>query len=552
MRKTGLCAFLIFIVTEGAFGHPQQDFFQTFASPRLEFPQGEGFWSQRNPGRYPAWLHAGFQMIFGKEPDTTPLSPLSSCEDLSLAEKLRASPRASLQAQIINDYLVRCGSQIETGVSSRWRNSFEQMRTHLDIEGHPFFHRVVIRLPGGSVLKGLLALKGDRKRRPFVVLRLGIFGNVEEFLPERFLLMQLFEQGPSNVLVVENSSGADFIANNGGVSFGGALEGLQNWNLAKILRDPREPLSAVVGSLHFVGSSLGGHGVLNLASMEALQPDGPRVNSYMAFCPVVKLRETLDNGVRSGFMGKVSDLWVGYRLKALRSRLRALGAEAGATNLERALFFAAQSFAPAPDLGRGLRGWPKPFGDFQASNDFLPRLRVLKSPLLVMATEVDDLVPPALNFHPLEERLRAQGENFGSVLFARGSHCTLPAAYRWSTIARIINASLLATGRYLSRTDAIDVKLQKPFAAETPVSFETLWPAGQSTLTILAQVGEGDVAERVSFLLDWKSLDFQFLSPVLGEPERRMIERWLHQNLRWGLTRGDAGSVLRVSWARAN
>ncbi len=39
-----------------------------------------------------------------------------------------------------------------------------------------------------------------------VILRVGIFSNVNEFKAERAWLMMLFEQSPFNVLVLENMS----------------------------------------------------------------------------------------------------------------------------------------------------------------------------------------------------------------------------------------------------------------------------------------------------------------------------------------------------------
>lgn len=89
-----------------------------------------------------------------------------------------------------------------------------------------------------------------------------MFGTSEEFKPERFIFMMLFEQSPFNVLVLDNATGPDYLAMNSKPSIGGFSEGLQNMWIAKTLTDPTEPLSQIIESLHMVGMSLGGHGVL--------------------------------------------------------------------------------------------------------------------------------------------------------------------------------------------------------------------------------------------------------------------------------------------------
>ena len=120
-----------------------------------------------------------------------------------------------------------------------------------------------------------------------MILRLGVFSNVEEFLPERFLLMQIFEQGLANVLVLENSTGADFIANNQRWTMGGYDEGLQNMQVVRMLRRSSAPLSQLISSVHLMGVSLGGHGVLfaSLLNQYNGQPEHQAIQSFTTFCP---------------------------------------------------------------------------------------------------------------------------------------------------------------------------------------------------------------------------------------------------------------------------
>ena len=91
-------------------------------------------------------------------------------------------------------YFERCSKALETGHNNIFRNTYETLFLRLHPAQHPYARHVMFHLPGGIRLKGLLALKGDLRKRPLVILRLGIFSNTQEFFPERYLFMQMFEQ----------------------------------------------------------------------------------------------------------------------------------------------------------------------------------------------------------------------------------------------------------------------------------------------------------------------------------------------------------------------
>jgi hypothetical protein len=217
--------FLILILaTISAQASPQQAFMRQLQSSRVLFPDETSQYAAKTAGQYSAPLRFLLQNVLSWSPqgEGRPLSSKCSTE-LWSARLQDARVRSSVQFQgaLIQKYWKDCGEEIGTGRNSIAANLIKMMTMKLEPQEHPFLHRVVFRLPGNIKLKGLLGLKGDFKKRPLIVVRLGIFANVEEFMPERAWLMMLFEQSPFNILMLENMSGSDFVADNSRFACGG-------------------------------------------------------------------------------------------------------------------------------------------------------------------------------------------------------------------------------------------------------------------------------------------------------------------------------------------
>lgn len=544
-----------------AAGESQREFNRSFASPRLTFPDP----AKTTPLKSAApWLHWLLQGVLSHEPDSGPKTFAPGCRPEDLEEALRTTPRAARQAAVIESHFRRCEKDVETGVNSRFMNSFQIMRMSFDMKNHPFVERVELALPGGSRLKGLLALKGDRRPRPFVVLRLGVFSNIEEFGAERYLLMQMFEQGPANMLVLENVTGAGYVEANPGFSIGGAVEGLQNLQLAKILRDPKEPLSELVGSLHFVGISLGGNGLFSAAALDPLQPGGPKIDSYVALCPVVHLKDTLFNVIAPGAQGAAVDWWVSMRLAGLTDRVAALTERHWSRWLRgeswffpAALSFAEKSYPPQPELATGIRlpaDWPK---DLWAASEPWPWYRGLKAPVLIVATKDDDLAPVRLNAADYARMMKDRQEDTGVVVLERGFHCTLPVAYEWNTIASMLNGAILSKdSSWRAKDEILDIDLGDvvdPAAARTPstVSYNLAWPEEGSFVSAKMKIESKQGRAEFAMNLPLSGFDFTLHDDRVAEPVKRMYERWLHAHLRADLVPKEGRSFLRLSWPRA-
>jgi hypothetical protein len=447
-----------------------------------------------------------------------------------------------LQGALVQKYFQDCAGELKTGRNSSFINAMKMMSMQFDPQHHPFLHRVVFHLPGNIHLKGLLALKGDYKKRPFIVLRLGIFSSVEEFLPERYLLMQLFEQGPFNVLVVENMSSPDFIADNSRFSFGGYDEGLQNILIARLLRDPHEPLSQLVDTLHFAGVSLGGHGVLYSSLLNEVNDRGRLIQSFMGFCPVVNLKPTMIALTSEGLKGRLANWWGAQRLNGLREKVPAL-ADVGVFRFLPAVmeyldrvYAGGLSYISAIHLPGAEKDSPR----FWKMNEFWDDYDNVKAPVMIWATEQDPAVPFHINSFLLKKK------NIKVVSFDEGIHCTLPIPYHWDALSTLIQSYFLShsPGFKLSeekmQMDVSDEKIE----GEGVLPFRVSWSKGKDRIVNL-EIGGFHLSLPIA------GFDFRFLNDTLSESEKRMLERWLHQNVKIELEKHEQKKILKISWKKA-
>ena len=158
----------------------QIDFMRSFQSERILFPEEGSDYTRGSPGQDPAWMHWFFEDLMSWNPNGKPAFYTNPCQPKVWAAKM-IGKKVKAQAQVMNEYLKKCASELETGVNNSWIHTLKIMSVRQYFNQHPLMHRVVFQLPNGDKIKGRLALKGDLKKRPLVILRLGVFGNIEDF-----------------------------------------------------------------------------------------------------------------------------------------------------------------------------------------------------------------------------------------------------------------------------------------------------------------------------------------------------------------------------------
>jgi hypothetical protein len=526
----------------------QRQFIEQFKSPFMSMPEEGSPLFADNPGRYPASLHFLLESVLGWVPTGQVKVVDDACSPEVWGRRLqdpRIHTNVQLQGALVQKYFRDCEKELSTGTTSTLMNGLRMMTMKFNPQGHPFMRRVVFNMPGGVKLKGLLGLKGDTKKRPLVIIRLGIFANVEEFMPERAWIMMLFEQSPFNVLVVENMTSSDFIENNSKVSFGGYDEGLQNIILAKRFSSASEPISSLIDSIHFFGVSLGGHGVLFASLLNDLNSPGdkPLINSFSLMCPVVNLKPSMESLKSSGFNGMVADIWSEHRLAPLVNKFPALKKAPMFHFMENAIgemmnsYSGGLSYIPNVRLPEGMKDtqfvWEQ--------NNFWPYYKNVKEPVLIFATHEDPAVNFKLNSQEIQNKtLKIASNNIRVVDLPEGVHCTLPIPYDWNAISTLLQSYVLSHSPGFKTTERkieMDLSEEWPadfFTSSMKTSFKMDWPSKDKNFVNLeVDARNGDGKEKsFAMSLPLSEFDYFFRNKELSKSEQQMMTRWLNQNVK--------------------
>jgi hypothetical protein len=412
--------------------------FDGVASSKIEFIE---FQAGRVPN-YPAWFKWVVNPIHSWESTGAPAKGLTaSCRYDQLGSLLNLSDN---YASNLKDYLNQCEQEVEAGIPFAPFHTYRMLNMKFEIDAHPFMRKVMLNLPGGSKIKGLLGLKPGSTPRPLIVLRAGVHSSVDELYPERFLIQQLFEQSPFHILVVGNMTGRDFIENNEKFSFGGFDEGRQNIAIAQILRDPKEPIAQRISELALVGISLGGHGVYYAAHLNELNEQ--LYSSFIGLCPVVNLRDSMEGLLSPFYRGIAVDYWSENRLQPLVKKYNDYIAPNWMDLLFRRRSFLREimervekSFSVASISGDGIRlPVDQNINNFWQANDIWQSTITIKKPFLTLYNKWDPLVRPTANVMRLPDYLKRQ-----AVRLQSGYHCTLPVAYDWEFMHLTLEQFLL-------------------------------------------------------------------------------------------------------------
>jgi predicted alpha/beta-fold hydrolase len=433
---------------------------------------------------------------------------------------------------------------------------------------YPFGRQVIFHLPNNVKLKGLLAMKTDGKKRPLIILRTGIFSNTQEFYPERSAFIQLFEQGPFNVLVLESSSGSEFLKHNRDYAIGGFDEGLQNFWLAQKLQNPSEPISKYIQSVHMAGVSLGGHGVLLSALLNELNP-GPQgqrvVQSALGICPLLNMQDTLDYHMSQGFSMDLMNYWASRRLKVLKDRIPELKDSVflpqffnwlkrnyrGPLIAENGKI---EGIRLPPEAEQWLAEKKTPEALFWKLNHYWPWYQKVQTPVLILSTEKDPIVSWFINSGRLQDgRMKLQDSNIEMFTFEQGFHCSLPVAYDWSSIATLMQTFFLkmspdfkpevkevrlplpaaVISQFQGKTPYLDLSFEAPemsAALFVSVRFDSeFWPSWSDRL----------LAPRMSAQLPLSEMEFPLDEVVRNPDESSLLRRWAYQNIEARISGSD-------------
>lgn len=343
-------------------------------------------------------------------------------------------------------------------------NYFQQFQSKLffnyDISDRTRFHLFEDQLSPDVKIRGLLALHADKKR-PLVIFRMGINGNRDEVLAERFFLKLLYQELGVHVLMLENLTSHSYLVQNQKISIGGLEEGLHTFFVLNKLKQGGYLWSKQVTDVHLVGLSLGSQGVFLTTMLD--EQSQHFLKSSQVFCPLVNFQETFEYLQKPGLFNAFVDFWLWRRMLAVRSRMQ----DDSSWSMWRVLYALEPEFMPKAMVWMNdvvkepvlsLADFERQFPQVKFSaefknhidksrslselNNFWPIFKNTKTPFQIVATPKDPLVNNAVNSDRIKNKTQPGNFLKTSFLELDGVHCALAAEYEWPLLVEVMRRGL--------------------------------------------------------------------------------------------------------------
>lgn len=351
-------------------------------------------------------------------------------------------------------------------IEPRLSSATELMKSlfvEFDVTDTRHFRKVWFKPTSETKFRGLFGFHDFSKKRPFIILRLGIHGNVDELIAERFLVKIIYEELDANFLVIESLTSHAFLAKNKNISLGGVDEGFQTFlALNEITKSDLNPL---IKSIHLVSLSMGSHGTFVTAMLD--QQNGHKISSILNFCPLINLKETFEyhNKPKSNVQNALVDLWNARRLKSV---FDIYSQEPSLQDWWKTIFDFKPRFTQAvlellnrdrkqplvstKQVERLVAGMKWPAGlekhlnnspDIFALNNFWKFYQGIKTPMMIYTTPKDPLVLNELNAELIfSGKQVGDFSNLKYQRLERGTHCGLAPVYKWDYIVKLVKDGL--------------------------------------------------------------------------------------------------------------
>ncbi len=369
------------------------------------------------------------------------------------------------QAQEMEKFFEQCS---EIHHKSRHHSRSQQHNIYYGLFENPLIRSVKITISETfsdnskhkTIVRGLLALKDDKKPRPLVIIKVGLFSSLSSTPPPILFFMHLFDEAPFNVLLLNSDTGDEYYIDNKRLSLGGLGEGRQLIQIAQWLRTTQSGLSNRISSLHMLGMSNGGHAVLYAAAYNGHSKAGASSNkgpldSVTALCPMINFQRSTEYILRdasvflSAYFRRTMKKYLNRAAQyvpSLEERIRLAG------RLDRAkdiigvytgqLLGEYKGFSPEWYL--------PPFKDGQIStanqlynvNNFIEKSSLVKIPTLVWSTKNDSVIEYSKNAGPL--KAKNQNSKVAVLGTKYGNHCEYSARFGWSLTSRVLTSYILS------------------------------------------------------------------------------------------------------------
>ena len=194
-------------------------------------------------------------------------------------------------------------------------NGLKNLSVHFDLSSTANFRKVWFQLNPELKVRGLMGIHDFKKKRPLIILRMGIHGNVDELFAERFLAKAIYNDLDCNFLILENITSHSFLATHNQFTYGGMEEGLHTFLILNLINQKKYPLQNIIESLHLLGVSMGGQGTFVTALLD--QNNGKKIKSILNMCPLINLQATTEYHSKSTFKEMMIDFWNFHRMNIL-------------------------------------------------------------------------------------------------------------------------------------------------------------------------------------------------------------------------------------------
>ncbi len=402
---------------------------------------------------YPLWLQTIYSWLLSWEPR------------VKITEENQARCRLSFSSENLADKVSDVSQFIKqkpecvylqsSKNSSKLFRIMNSLSIDFDMSDTKHFRKITFNIPDQNGnqkvhIRGLLAIHDDKKPRPLVIFRMGVHGNIDEFLAERFLAKLIYEDFNFNFLALENLTSHGYLAQDNPITFGGVDEGLHTFYILNQLQE--SALKNIISETHLLGVSLGAHGIFFTEALDEINRH--LIKSVTAFCPVINLVETLSNQQEAKMNFGLIDLWNGRRLQAVTRRLPELEIQDRWKTLidfkprfvpAVLKYLETHQIRPSVQMPIGTR-WPPGLENhllnaksFSELNNFWQFYLNNKTPILIVTTPQDVLVSEKLNTDLILQKKQPGQFNKTQILqLDRGIHCGLGSDYQWSFIIDLL------------------------------------------------------------------------------------------------------------------
>lgn len=402
------------------------------------------------------------------------------------------------RAQAIQNWVNRCQDQLSLK-TNRFITLLKFETVHYNMIENKNLSKVKITLKDGTILRGILGIKNDGIKRPLILIQSGVYSNADDSGANRNFIMQIFDEGPFNILLLNNMTGSEYLKDNRQLAIGGVEEGRHIIEVAQMLRSATSPLQNFVTSIHLLGVSLGSHSAL-YASLYNSYLDDPPIQSVMAYCPVVNLEPTLESTFDRSFRGYFYHKQTARVFKKSFDFVPVIGDLFGKpqtwTRETTLLAIKKAAYEYYKNATLNKTWGQKPFQDVVfknpedvwSLNNFMNQSNKVKTPTMLVYSGDDYFVLPKINSTALSQELSSDpNPNIGIIRFDTGNHCATSVANGWPTISTLLRSYFMSQifEKQTYESGSIDISRYMNYKLnENQTVVKTAWTINKNNLNL--------------------------------------------------------------------